>query len=194
MTSKQTFITMITMLSATFRQELDKPSLDGYWLALEDLTEDELKAVCKRALRESKFMPSPAELLAFAGKSGAKVMESRIAEAWDAVRGAMDKHDYTTSVDFGPLVNAAVRSCGGWVDLCGKSIPDLVWVRKEFAKLYEAFAEKDPATLKGQPLRGAFPGTAARVPIGGITPPLALPGARSETSSMVRDLADGKLP
>lgn len=192
MTSKQTFITMITMLSSTFRQQLDQPAIDGYWLSLEDLTEDEFKDVCKRALRESKFMPSPAELLAFAGKAGAKAMEARIAQAWDAVRGAMDKHDYTTSVDFGPLVNAVVRSCGGWVELCAKSIPDLVWTRKEFARLYEAFAEKDPASLHGETLRGAFSGAVVRVPIGGVTPPLALPAKRSEVADLVRSLADDK--
>lgn len=190
MTKTQSIAAAVTMLSETFRQPLSDAAAQGYLLALEDLTVDEVGMVCKRALRESKFMPSPAELLAFAGKTGAKVMEARIADAWDAVRGAMDKHDYTTSVDFGPLVNAVVRSTGGWVELCAKSIPDLVWVRKEFARLYEAFAEKDTATLRGEPLRGSFGGVPVRVPIGGVTPPLALPAKRGEVADTVRALAD----
>lgn len=192
MTNKQTFASTLAVLASTFRQQMEPQAIDGYWLALEDLTEDEFRAVAKRALRESKFMPTPAELLAFAGKAGPKVASARAAEAWEAVRRAMDQHDYTTSVDFGPLVNAVVANLGGWQELCAKSIPDLVWVRKDFDRVYEAFSEKDPASLHGEPLRGAFAGPVVRVPIGGVTPPLALPAQRSEVADVVRNLADGK--
>lgn len=193
MTTEEAIATAVTMLSETFRQPLTKIAASAYTLALEGLTAAEVSVALKRALREAKFMPSPSELLGFAGKGGPLEMARRSAEAWEAVRTAMDRHDYTTNVHFGPHVNAIVRNLGGWCALCDKSIPELVWVRKEFEKLYEAFDGQEMGE-RGAPLYGEFGsrGTWVAIPIGGVKPRLEIEAARSAASDLVRGLAEAK--
>lgn len=171
------------------------PLLDAYWEVLSCLTDTEMSRAFSRALTECRFFPVPVELLTFAGR-GPRSLLAEAGEAWEAVRAAMDLHDYTTSVDFGPLVNAVVRNLGGWVWLCGQTVPDLVWRRKDFERVYVEFAPKPAEQLRGDPLRGAFGGTPARVSIGGVTPKRALPLVLTQASvlakDVVRELANAK--
>lgn len=192
MTSKQAIITAVTMLSETFRQPVADAGFEGYILALEDIEPSELAKVTKRAVRECKFMPTPAELLALAGKGGPQQLAADTAAAWEAALWARRKHDYTTGVDFGPLVNAVIRNLGGWVNFCeGRTERDLVFLRKKFEELYAALATQDRASLNGMPLAGAFGGM-ERVAIAGVLPPLQLAAEATAVADVVRELADGK--
>jgi hypothetical protein len=183
-------IAAVAILAETFNRTMSDGAMEGYFLVLKELSEAELGHAVKRALGESKFMPTPAELLAFCGRGGTVALEDATAEAWEAVRTAMVRHGYTHSVDFGPLVNAVVRNIGGWLELNDKTIDELVWVRKDFERLYEAFAAKPADGLNGDALRGAFGGVPVRIPIGGKKPlPALTDGARNAVSGVVRDIA-----
>jgi hypothetical protein len=194
---KDAFITALGVLGATFDRRLSPPAIEGYWLALKDLTEQEFAAATERAVKSCKFMPAPSELLTLAGRG--RNVEAEIAKAWDYVRRAVDQHDYTVrSIDFGPRVNACLRNMGGWDRLCQMKVTELdVWARKEFERLYVAFSELPSEGLHGEALRGAFPaGGDVQVKIPGQPeqrPQLESPG-RSEITKMIRDLADGKEP
>lgn len=191
MTKREAMVTSVTLLAANFNRETSAPLFESYWLVLSDLGPEELAVATRRALAECKFMPTASELLTLSGHGRSVVFDA--AQAWEAVRRAIDKHDYTTSVDFGPLVNAIVRNIGGWLRLCDLPREDLdVWARKEFERLYAEFANKDAATLHGEPLAGAFGGAPVRIPIGGKMPPRALPPAKTAISDLVRNLADAK--
>jgi hypothetical protein len=191
MTKREAMVTSVTLLAANFNRETSAPLFESYWLVLSDLGPEELAVATRRALAECKFMPTASELLTLSGHGRSVVFDA--AQAWEAVRRAIDKHDYTTSVDFGALVNAIVRNIGGWMRLCDLPREDLdVWARKEFERLYTEFANKDAATLHGEPLAGSFGGVPVRVPIGGKMPPLALPAPKNAISSLVRNLADTK--
>lgn len=193
LTPRKRVTAAVTMLAETFRQTLGAGALEGYWIALRDLTAEELAHATGRAVREGRFMPTPAELLELAGWGGTRASAIAAAQAWEAVRTAMDRHDYTTSVDFGPLVNAVVRNLGGWVALCDKSVPDLVWVRKDFERLYSDFGSKPPESLNGAPLRGQFGGAPVRIAIGGVMPPLQITdGGRNAVRDVVRGIADAQ--
>lgn len=193
MTKTETIATAVTLLAETFRQQLSETGARGYIAGLEDLTEAQIGEATKRALRECKFMPSCAELRALIGIGGPRDIAFRAAEAWEAVRTAMDRYDYTTNVDFGSHVNAAIRNLGGWQALCDKTVPELTWVRKDFERLYEAFDGKDMGD-RGDLLLGAFRGNGeyVQVAIGGVSRPRMLPAPRTEISKPVRDLADAK--
>lgn len=189
------FLAGVTMLSMAIppRQPLEDAALEGFWMVLGDLTDDEFAVATKRAMTECKFMPAPSELLTLAGRGH----DAGAAEAWEAVRRAVDVHDYTASVDFGPLVNAVVRNLGGWDRLCRLDLEALnVWARKEFERVYAAFSPKDPASLNGEPHIGAFKGRLIPIRIGGKLPIRrieAAPGTMlAETRNLVRELADGK--
>jgi len=193
MNTEQAIAVAVTTLSETLppRQPLTKAGAQGYLIALKVLTADEVGTALGRALSECKFMPSPAELLAFAGKGGAKDLTFRMAQAWEAVVWAMNRYDYTDSVDFGSLVNAIVRNMGGWVQLCNKTVPQLVWERKKFEELYAAYVEKSDYGDSGRPLLGSMGYGAVPVPIGGVLPPKQIAAPITDVSKLIRDLGDG---
>lgn len=68
MKNEKEVITYVTLLAGALRQETTAPMLEGFCLALKDLTEPELRQAVARALTDCKFFPSPAELRAFAGR------------------------------------------------------------------------------------------------------------------------------
>lgn len=178
MTNKQTFATSLAVIAATFRQALEPETIDGYWDGLNDLTEAQFAQARTRALRECKFMPSPAELRALVGLDAKAALKSDIAIAWERVRWARRYHSYTTGVDFGPLVNAVIRTMGGWVTFCEWNDDVLEsFERRKFAETYEAFAGKQELGDISRPLRGEFAGIET-VPIAGRM----LPEPRQELS------------
>ena len=65
---KARFGDLVGSLAVAMRMEASTPFLRAYWLALEDLTIDELETAVKRARRECEFMPTVAQLRKLAGK------------------------------------------------------------------------------------------------------------------------------
>jgi len=190
MTKREHFATALVVLGSALGRDLPAPALEGYWIALQVLTEEELATATKRALAECKFMPAPSELLALAGRG--RNLTADVAQAWEAVRTAIDRHDYTASVDFGPLVNAVVRNLGGWDRLCRLDLEALnVWARKEFERIYEAFAGKEASALNGAPHMGAFKSAPIQIAIGGKLP-LKQIEAATPMRSVLRVLAEEK--
>lgn len=159
MTKREAFVAVMNMLGETFNRPMTAGLLEGYWLAVEDLSEEELRKATRAALASSKFMPAPAELRAFARPPRNPNVD--VVQAWQAVRRAIDKHDYlVASIDFGPLVNAVIRNLGGWDTFCRATLPELDnpgWLRKRFDEIYKSLATSDPQTLHGDPLEGALP-------------------------------------
>lgn len=202
MTDKRGFVAMLSTLAETFRIELNPLAIDGYWLALQPLGELELRRAAARALASCKFMPTPVELLGFAGKAPEQLEAVAIADAWEAVRDALGRHGYYGSVDFGPLVNAVIRNMGGWMRLSDMTREDAPWKRKEFEKLYIAFAARPPSELRGEFLPGKFTpgqvgGEVHRIAIGGRAPMAQIEGPRknenlTEGFKIVAELANAK--
>lgn len=192
--------TAVTLLATTFNREVSDTLLDAYWTGLSGLSAQELSAATKRALAECKFMPPPAVLLKYARPP--RNLEAEAAIAWEAVRRAIDCHDWSvSSIDFGSHVNAVVRQLGGWDALCRAALADLdIWKRKEFERLYLALADQNLEHI-GQPLDGPRDGIAGQYPhatvaIEGLPsqPPKApsLPPIPNGVSKIIRDLGDAK--
>jgi hypothetical protein len=193
----RTFAATMVALFALYDREATDELMDLYRDALDGLTPEQLQQGVSRAIRELKWLPKPAEIRELAGISGPRVLARQIADAWEAVCKAMRQHDYTTSVDFGPLVNAVLRNMGGWsgdTGACHWTIAEIeTWKRKEFERLYEAFAAGDQSALRGEPLAGAFAGPVVRVAIAGVVPPARRLESveRAPVSDLARELADG---
>jgi len=178
----------LVALGVIFGAVVNAPVRQAYWQFLRDLDLQAFLRAVDTAGKTLKFFPKPAELRELSGAGVALAS----AQAWEAVRGAMDKHDYTATVDFGPHVNAVVRNLWGtWPAACARSLRDLTFDRTRFEALYRELATKPE--LKGAPLRGTLDRCeVVRVPIGGVLPPAALPGKSSVVSETVRELAEGK--
>jgi hypothetical protein len=191
MTSKQALATALAALGAVFGRAVTPELVDAYALVLGELSASELALATKAALSVCRFFPTPAELLEHAGRGGARLLAAETAEAWGAVMLAKRRHDYTTSVNFGPLVNAVIANMGGWLRLCDRTLDELVWDRKKFEELYAALRTKVPSNAPAF-LRGAFGGVVVPVAIAGKVPPMALPERDNGIPAVVRELAQAK--
>lgn len=188
MLGDETFVAGMAALSETFGRALTDGAVEGYRLALDDLSDGQMRTAVAGALRALRFMPTPAELRDFAGAGG----KADALLAWDAVRAAIRKHSYTVSLDFGPLVNAVVRNMGGIKRLDEMPTAELdVWGKKEFERVYGLLATQVPERLNGSPLAGHFGGEPVRVAIAGVAPVRQLP-AVSAGPSPARALAEAK--
>ena len=135
---KKQFGIIITALARTFNRKADKPLLLGYWMGLEDLDLITVQTGASRAMRESKFMPTVAELRQLAGEI---LPADRAALALEAFRKALQINGVYESVDFDDkLINATVRNLGGWIQVDERLGQEgNIWVRKEFERIYQTF-------------------------------------------------------
>ncbi len=149
------FVTVIAAMAATFRQEASEAVFEGYWLGLSDLTLAAAKHAVTRAIRDCTFMPAAAELRTMAGILSPA---DRAIKAWDALQRGLRKHAYYHSVDFDDVViNATVRSMGGWMKLEERfDEDDEKWIRKDFERIYESFCRGGISTEAAAPLIGYF--------------------------------------
>lgn len=163
---------------------------DLYFGSLQNLEPAEWTVAYERAVQSCIHFPRPVELLKFAGR-GEEQRKREAAIAWEIVHAAMNKYDYTRSVDFGPLVNSVVRNMGGWIKLCSRT--DLVWDRKRFEETYLLFAETKIDGRRGAMLRGQFDGPPVMFQIPGQPERrLVLVEADTPATELVRELADKK--
>ncbi len=116
--------------------EASEAMLQVYFLALADLTPDQMQTAVLRAIRELPRMPRPAELRELAGVNVAE--DTKAVEAWSDVQRAVAIGPYKW-IDFGDQrINATIRSMGGWPNFL-ESFGDAEsekWARHNFLKAY----------------------------------------------------------
>ena len=137
MTDEKRIMVAVLALAELVGRELTEAGLAMYVRGLSGLTADQVEAAVDHAARtvERGFMPMPAELR----KSIEGDVESRALAAWHVLDKATIHGPYK-HIDFDdPLINAVVRSLGGWV-WCFDQRGDTwdVWARKEFLRVYSA--------------------------------------------------------
>ena len=76
------FAKTLTALAATFRQESSAALIQGYWMGLADLNLTDIQKAAAKAIRSSKFMPTPCELRELAGTL---IPANRAVHAWGGV-------------------------------------------------------------------------------------------------------------
>ena len=116
----------------------------AYQLGLDGLTAEQISASVGRALRACKFLPSPAELRELAGELP---IGERAELAWLEFSQAVSRIGCYKSVDFrDSIVNAVVRSLGGWQACCSMDADKFdSFLRRDFLKTYQAFSRSRPS-------------------------------------------------
>lgn len=150
---KQRFSVAITAVLETFGQEATKPMLMGYWLGLRDCEIDELELAVAKAIQDCSKRPMPAELREII-RGGSS--EGRAVMAWADVQKAIPLGRYKHVAFDDVLINATIRSLGGWpalFDRCNTAENEK-WYRIEFIKAYQAFASSDLSQDACRPLAG----------------------------------------
>lgn len=144
------FKAALSMLCATFAREVTEALLDGFWYSLADLDIAMVEVGCRRALRDCKRMPMPAEIREL---SGEEPVAAQAIRAWQTLRMGMRIHGAYASVNFDDkAINATVRNMGGWEQLCRTDIDE--WVRKDFERIYAIYARRSLGAEESAPLVG----------------------------------------
>ncbi len=146
------FAEAIAALFETFGAEASDAKFLGYWIGLEDIQIRDLQTAVQRAIRESKFLPKPAELRSLAGSMSDA---TRAVLAWEIVTKSIIQIGSYRSVDFeDPAINAAIRTVGGWEWICDQPDDQLQrFIRQKFIDAYVQLARR-PLGDRGKYLIG----------------------------------------
>jgi hypothetical protein len=150
------FLSMLAVASETYGRELSTAAVQGYWIALCDLSLEDVQRGAYGCLRDPgrKFTPTPGEIREKAqpGSNPADQSETM----WGKVFGAIGSVGRYRSVDFGdPAAHAAIRAIGGWIELCSRDTEWLCdWGRKSFCDAYRAYRKNEVDPTLSLPLAG----------------------------------------
>ncbi len=146
------FRTCVQAMFACLGGEVTDAGMLGYWIALEDLTLEQIQQACYQAMRSSKFIPKPSELREMVlGKPDDHAMM-----AWSDTLKAIPIGPYK-HIDFSDkLINATVRNLGGWPTFLSRLTDSQAekWVRIEFLKCYSQLASSGVTGEMCEPLPG----------------------------------------
>ena len=135
----------ITMLFGSYGQGSDAERMAIYVEMLADIPADVLDKVCKKAVYESKYLPSIAELVQSANNFIGE-MEGQTILPWDEAWKEIEKEMHDTFV-YGkpkfsrPEIEKAVKAFG-WQELCEVTIKDLPIVRAQLRDMYNGICEQ----------------------------------------------------
>lgn len=139
---RRKFREIIIRLLAPFGRAVDAVGLDGWWLALQDLSIAQVDDAAVSLLRESRYPPTPADI-----RSAANVtIASQASAAWAMVIDAIRKYGSTYAPHFADTRAAeAARRMGGWPHLCSLSADELHSFRaKDFKDIYATLHAAPP--------------------------------------------------
>ena len=149
---REQFVLAVTGMIETFGKEASMPMLNGYWMALSDLSLEQVKRGIIGAMQTCKFLPTVADIRGGVTQSN----EDEGLRAWSVFERAVSQYGGYKSVDFDDRrINAVVRHLGGWNRVCSLPSEEFdKWLRKDFLAAWEAFSrgtldENDSAPLIG---------------------------------------------
>lgn len=100
---------------------------------LKDYPLEAVKAAIQQHLRESPFMPKPADVVKYLEGTA----EDRGSLAWWHVVRAIRQHGHYESVRFDdPVIHYAIDRMGGWQNVCNILEEELPFRERDFVKLY----------------------------------------------------------
>ena len=141
--AKKQIIDQLVILAEAFGLSISEARMKIYADMLADLPIDKIRAAIVHLIKNRVFagnLPTVAEIREVAED---KIpLESQVAIAWDKLIYAIQNHCPYDSVKFDdPIISHIVYLWGGWADLEDWKEHERPHRRREFAKLYEAYAK-----------------------------------------------------
>ncbi len=140
------FTAELALLAEVFKEELSSTRIEGYFVALDNLSFSQVRDSMRAAARtHRRFFPTPAELRDLAQGSPEECAELAWVRAFQAFRNGVGGY---RPIDFGdPIMHAAIEAIGGWgrfhsLGFPGSEEVTISVVRKEFLKLYEIYLRR----------------------------------------------------
>jgi hypothetical protein len=148
------FVALLSALAAAKGRNCDEAMLMGFEMGLDDIAIEGIEQAVRESLRDrNPHMPSPGELRELAGDARP---EDRAALAWEVVLRCISGVGGYASPNFDdPLINATIRSIGGWTPLCDQTIDQQDrFTRAQFLKTYAGLARTGISDELAAPLIG----------------------------------------
>lgn len=142
MLSQTLFAQMFTMLCEIYDRQPSKPLMDGYYMVLSQMNDEEFKSAILAMMegRVYSSLPKPAEILEYSKPN----LEAIATLAVEDVERAFKKGGRNTSLIFDDkVIHSVINGLGGWVHLCGLEAHEWTFKRKEFIKLYQVHAKRE---------------------------------------------------
>lgn len=136
------FVHQMLLLGEIYERQITDAIFEGYYLVLQDMSDEEFIGSIKAILSGRKFasFPKPAEILDYAKPD----LESIATIAWSDVERAIYKAGKYESVSFEDrIVNSVIDALGGWVFVCSQDLSEMKWLKKEFVKLYSIHSKRE---------------------------------------------------
>ena len=146
------FCRIMAGLGETYEKKISKGLAEIYWNIFNKYQTHDFSVAVQKHMHNKKsgaWWPKPVDILKFLD---AEPEEPNIEEqgelAWGKVMQALERvgPHQTFKTDDLKLLNA-IRTLGGWANLCEKEFDQLTWIKKEFLRVYPLF-EKDPSELR----------------------------------------------
>lgn len=157
MIDKETFAVWMGVLADRYSRELQVPTLQAYYVALEELETDEFVVGVQRVFKRGTFFPSPQEIID--ATRPAPTHELRALAAFsDAIDGRTIEDD---------TAKAAIRLMGGSVTLRDSTTTfTLPGMQRRFVDTYVAIARSNAERREIEQLRLGAPKVLARLVAG----------------------------
>lgn len=138
----ESIINAVIALCEAFGRSATEATVGAYDLGLRGLSDSQVEAATAMALQRCKFMPVPAELRELAVGSGVSY-DAMADQAFLTLSNAVRRYSDMTSINFADgLINAVVRTLGGWERLHTLGSEQFeIWFRKDFVASYVRMAK-----------------------------------------------------
>lgn len=135
--TRESFARGINLLCEAFRHDATDAFLEAYWIGLSEIEDDAFGRAVHFVIRNSRFMPSVAEILDASGQGDMRA-SLRAAEAWTKIRPLISEDGGDLD---DPLAQRVIAALGGWRVLGDRSVEEnSTWTRKQFIDLYIEYA------------------------------------------------------
>lgn len=144
--NRDEFDKLMIGLCEAYGQKPTAAKIRLYARALEDLTPEELRGACLRALRESKFFPTVAELRSHVEPS----TDEAALLGWTALqRASASVGGYSSLLlEDGALGAAVIAVYGGWPEFCEQTEIALASTRQAFMAAYRQARRGDKGAVR----------------------------------------------
>jgi len=142
MLTKKKLSEAMVMLCEMYERQPTKPLLEGYWLVLKHMDEQEFNRSIENILSSRKYasLPKPAEILEYSMPDTDAIAILAIED----IERAISRAGAYRSVTFqDPVINSVVDSLGGWAYVCKMDLDEWKWAKKEIPKLYKVYAKRE---------------------------------------------------
>jgi hypothetical protein len=159
---KNNFTELMNGIGELYNKPITKPLLRIYFGAFKDLTIEQVEHGMNGHITSTdqagSFFPKPADVIRVlfgTSKQQSQSVEDKAELSWSVIVNQISSiGSYGSPKIEDRQAMAALKGMGGWVRLCGSTVDELTWKKKEFISLYDTYErtplDQLPSNLPGR--------------------------------------------